>query len=77
MLGIIKGFIYMVFVLILAQVVNFFYSFIVFYFKKKHINNDDKDLSLNMVQCDKCKVYISKSEAFYYDGKFFCKKDHV
>ncbi|HIH2763762.1 MAG TPA: PP0621 family protein [Candidatus Azoamicus sp.] len=78
MIGLIKGLFYMIFVLIIMQGFNFLYNFIMFYFKnkKKNENNFDSNISLNMLQCEKCKIYISKSEAYILNGKIYCKKDH-
>jgi uncharacterized protein len=78
MLGLIKGFIYMVFALVIAQIINFIYNFIIFYFKKKtpNIQKSNSEVSLNMLQCEKCKLYVSKSDAYIINGKVFCKKEH-
>lgn len=79
MLGLIKGFIYMIFALLIAQIINFIYNFIIFYFKKKaaNISQSSSEVSLNMLQCEKCKIYVSKSDAHIVNGKVFCKKEHA
>lgn len=78
MIGIIKGILYMIFALVLAQFVNFLYNFISFYFRKKNSlkENVESNISLSMIQCEKCKTYIAKSDAYFSNGKFFCKKEH-
>lgn len=80
MIGLIKGFIYMVFAILIAQAISFFYNFVIFYLKKKNIKDSstafNSEISLNMLQCEKCKLYVSKSEAYIINGKVFCKKEH-
>lgn len=80
MIGLIKGFIYMVFAILIAQAIGIIYNFIIFYFKKKNIKSSDtssnSEVSLNMLQCEKCKLYVTKSEAYIVNGKIFCKKEH-
>ncbi|HIH2762819.1 MAG TPA: PP0621 family protein [Candidatus Azoamicus sp.] len=80
MIGLIKGFIYMVFAILIAQAIGFLYNFVIFYLKKKNIKDSNtasnSEMSLNMLQCEKCKLYVSKSEAYIIDGKVFCKKEH-
>jgi uncharacterized protein len=78
MIGIIKAVFYMLFVLLIAQIVNFIYSFLVFYVKKRknYVDKHNSNVSLNMLQCDKCKVFISKNEAYMSNGKVYCSKDH-
>lgn len=78
MIGVIKGLFYMIIALFIAQGVNFFYNFIIFYLRKKKSNlaNEDKK-SLDMLQCETCKTYVSKSEAYIINGKTFCKKEHA
>lgn len=79
MIGLIKGLFYMVFVLVIVQGINFLYNFIIFYFKNKKNNdhNSNSNISLSMLQCEKCKTYISKSEAYILNGKVYCKKEHA
>lgn len=79
MIGIIKAILYMIFALVIAQIVSFFYNFIIFYLKKNKKSSDNvgSEVSVSMLQCDKCKVYISKSEAYIIDGKVYCKKEHA
>jgi hypothetical protein len=78
MIGLIKGLIYMIFALLVAQFVNFIYGLVIFYLKKKkNVNSDvNSDISLNMLQCKKCKLYVSKSDAYIVNGEIFCKKEH-
>ncbi|HIH2763771.1 MAG TPA: PP0621 family protein [Candidatus Azoamicus sp.] len=80
MIGLIKGFIYMVFVILIAQAIGVIYNFIIFYFRKKNIKSSNtssnSEVSLNMLQCEKCKLYVTKSEAYIINGKVFCKKEH-
>lgn len=79
MFGIIKAVLYMFFVLFIAQIVSFVYNFLMFYLKKKKDSNNQNvsDISVKMLQCDKCKIYISKNEAYIVDGKIYCNKDHA
>lgn len=77
MIAILKALFYMVFIFFVAQAVNFFYNFLFFYFKKNKSKSASKEVdSLNMLQCDKCKTYVLKSEAYFLNGKIFCKKEH-
>jgi len=80
MIGLIKGFIYMVFAILIAQAIGVIYNFIFFYFRKKNIKSSNtssnSEVSLNMLQCEKCKLYVTKSEAYIINGKIFCKKEH-
>lgn len=41
---------------------------------KENLNQEKNELK--MTQCEKCKIYIPKSEAFIKNGKIFCKKDY-
>jgi uncharacterized protein len=34
-----------------------------------------KDDSDNMVECTKCSVFVSESDAIIKDGKFYCSKE--
>lgn len=80
MIGLIKGFIYMVFAILIAQAIGIVYNFIIFYFKKKSTKSSNmssnSEVSLNMLQCEKCKLYVTKGEAYIINGKVFCKKEH-
>lgn len=78
MIGIFKALFYMFFVLVVAQLVNFLYGFLIFYIKKRRNLNteNNSDISVKMLQCDKCKIYIAKNEAYIVDGKTYCSKDH-
>lgn len=66
--------------LILAIVIYLIYNFFV---KEKPIKNqqtdrkkdqkkEDEDL---MVECEKCKTYVSSKEAIIKNGKFYCSKE--
>lgn len=46
------------------------------YFSKIKKNKEDKNDALKMIQCEKCKTYIPKSEARLENGKTICQKDH-
>lgn len=67
---------------LLIRMLGYLIKFFIF-LKNKNNNLNDNDLdkkeslsSLNMVQCEKCKIYLSKEEAQYYKGKPFCKEEH-
>lgn len=40
--------------------------------QKKKSTKDDEDL---MVECEKCKTYVSSKEAIIKDGKYYCSKE--
>ena len=72
----------MVLFFLLLKALSYLIKFFIF-IKNKNTNLTENDLdkkdslsSLNMIQCEKCKIYISKEEAKYYNGKAFCKKEH-
>lgn len=82
-LGIIKSLIYMLAFFVIMRIAAYIFELIYFLFfnKKKNTNENDKNLNENsntvkMIQCEKCKTYISKSEAYTSNGKTFCKKEH-
>lgn len=79
-IGIFKYLIYMLVFVIVMRLAGYIFQLIYFLFFKKNnqniINNTENEKALKMLQCEKCKTYISKSEAYASKGKFFCKKEH-
>ena len=72
-----KSLIFIILSIVVVQLFNFILKFISFYKQKKNnVNSSNNTSSLNMIQCDKCKIYLTKSEAHLSNGKFFCK-DHI
>ncbi len=57
------------------------YLLYITFFKKKAIiktpNKNKKDDADTVVECFKCKTYVSISEAILMDGKYFCSKECV
>lgn len=82
-IAILKYFIYMILFVIIMRIVTYIFQLIYFLFFKKNKNeetnnnNSSNEKTLNMLQCEKCKTYISKNEAYTSNGKFFCKKEHA
>ncbi|HFL8819373.1 MAG TPA: hypothetical protein V7792_00490 [Candidatus Azoamicus sp. OHIO2] len=54
---------------------NFIIKFLYSLFYKKNNPLEQKSQALKMLQCDKCKIYITKTDATIINGKTFCK-DH-
>lgn len=79
--GILKSLLYMLLFFFVIRIFSYIFRFIYFFGSKKFQktkNTEDADQSyaLNMLQCEKCKVYIVKSEAYMSNGKVYCKKEH-
>ena len=79
-IGIIKYLLFMILFYFFIKIIGYILKFIVF-FKKNNFNssqdNDNLNNTLKMLQCENCKIYVSKSDAYIYNGKIFCKKEHV
>ncbi len=39
---------------------------------KKNIKNENEN---EMIECEKCKIYISKDEAIMSNGRYYCSKE--
>ena len=82
MAGILKSILYMIVFIFVLNILTRVFKFILFFvtqrFKNEIKENDsfEKNDALKMLQCEKCKTYIIKSEAHIIDGKIFCKKNH-
>jgi len=77
-IGLLKSLLYMVVFFIVMRLLIYLLGFINFLFRKNKKNDDTttKDIdALKMLQCEKCKTYIAKSEAYMHNGKVFCKKE--
>jgi len=63
---------------IITRIIKFIAFFLTQRFKNEIKENESfkKDDALKMLQCEKCKVYIAKSEAYVVNGKVLCKKKH-
>jgi len=80
--GLLKSLLYMFLFFLIIRVFSYMFKFIFFFGNKKFQNNKtsesvDQNYALNMLQCEKCKIYVSKSEAYIFNGKVYCKKDHA
>lgn len=80
--GILKSLLYMFLFFLVIRIFSYIFRFIYFFGSKKFQNtknadNADQAYALNMLQCEKCKVYIVKSEAYMSNGKVYCKKEHA
>ena len=82
-IGLLKSLLYMFLFFFFIQFFGYIARFIYFFLNKKlHKNNIDSNAdiknknALKMFQCEKCKIYIVKSEAYILNGKVFCKKEH-
>ena len=73
----------MIFFFLVLKVLTYFLKFFLFFKNKNNnlngdgLNNSDHINSLNMLQCEKCKIYLPKDDGLYHKGKFFCKKEHI
>ena len=82
MVGILKSILYMFIFFFILRVLSYVFRFVSFFltqrFKSEIKENDafKKDDALKMLQCEKCKVYVAKSEAYIKNGKIYCKEDH-
>jgi hypothetical protein len=80
MIGFIKSIFFMVLFFFFFKVVNFIGKmFFILYSKNKKQDdsgNKNHDVAFKMVQCSKCKIYISQTEAYKKNGEFLCKKDY-
>ncbi len=55
-----------------------FLVYIVFFKKSREKNIKDKkydEITDTMVECPKCKTYISKDDAILSNGKYFCSEE--
>lgn len=80
-IAILKYLIYMLAFLIIMRLAGYIFQLVYFLFFNKNytqnkIHPEDELDTVKMLQCDKCKTYISKSEAYTLKGKTFCKKEH-
>ncbi|HIH2763138.1 MAG TPA: PP0621 family protein [Candidatus Azoamicus sp.] len=82
-IAILKSLIYMLAFLIIMRIAGYIFQLIYFLFFNKNKNYkkdekypEDEITTVKMLQCEKCKTYISKSEAYTSNGKTFCKKEH-
>ncbi len=82
-LGFLKSLLFMLIFVYFIRLLGYVFKF-VYYFNNKSFNNRAqhadasiiKDSALKMLQCEKCRVYVAKSEAYVLGGKIFCKKEH-
>ena len=82
-IGLIKSMLYMFVFYIFLRISNFILKFLyVLFYKNKtsttdHNTDNDKNSTeiVKMLQCDECKVYISKADAYIIKNKTLCK-DH-
>ncbi len=75
-----KSLLYMLLFYFVIQMCVYIFKFVYFFISRKHNKNipsNDQPNALNMLQCDKCKIYVVKSEAYMLNGKIFCKKEHA
>jgi len=82
LVGFLKSLLYMLLFFFVFRLFSYLFRFIYFFksrrFKKNDENvNTENDYALKMLQCEKCKVYVAKSEAYIHNGKVYCKKDHA
>lgn len=79
-IGIIKSVFYMLSFYFLIKLFSYIFKFIIF-LKNKKLNKNNNEINenktLKMLQCENCKIYVVKSEAYICNGKIFCKKEHV
>lgn len=47
------------------------------FFRKKKIktNKDDSIESFDMIECYRCKNFVSKDDAIFANGKWYCSKE--
>lgn len=47
------------------------------FFRKKKIktNKDDSIESFDMIECHRCKNFVSKDDAIFANGKWYCSKE--
>ncbi|HIH2762507.1 MAG TPA: PP0621 family protein [Candidatus Azoamicus sp. MARI] len=81
-IAILKSLIYMLAFLIIMRLAGYVFQLIYFLFfnkdknYKKNEHYPENEVAVKMLQCEKCKTYISKSDAYTSNGKNFCKKEH-
>lgn len=78
----IRSVVYILIFFLLLRMIGYVLGFIYFvvtkkYKKDKNVINLNQTYALKMLQCEKCKVYIMKSEAYFLNGKVYCKKEHA
>ncbi len=80
-IGFLKSLLFMFLFFFFIRLFNYIFKFIFFFLNNK-VKKDNSDMTLKndctlkMLQCEKCKIYIAKTEAFILNGKVFCKKEH-
>jgi len=78
-LGVLKSLVYMILFFVFLRFINYIVRLVLFLKTKSKTKNNEKSeaiSSLKMLQCDKCKTYVLKSDAYFINGKVYCKKDH-
>lgn len=75
---IIKSLLFTFFFIIFLQMITYIFRvvYMVIFKKNTNIKNDDQN-TIKMTQCETCKTYILKSEAYMNNGKIYCKKEHA
>lgn len=73
--GLIKSILYMFIFFMFLRLSNFIIKFIYSLFYKKNTNTEEQNHALKMLQCEKCKIFITPADAHIINGKTFCK-DH-
>ncbi len=83
LIGLLKSLLYMFLFFFLLRVLGYIFKFIYFLVNKRFTNRENsgntdsnQSYALKMLQCEKCKVYVAKSEAYVLNGRIFCKKEH-
>jgi len=83
LIGLLKSLLYMFLFYFVLRSLSYVFKFIYFLGNKRFKKQGESDnvdsnqnYALKMLQCEKCKVYVAKSEAYIVNGKIFCKKDH-
>ena len=44
------------------------------FFRKKKVKKDHTE-SLDMIECSKCKSFVSKDDAIFANGRWYCGKE--
>lgn len=73
-IGIIKSIIFMFIFYVFLRISNFIIKFIYNILYKKNNNKNENSKELKMLQCDICKIYITKSESHFINGKTLCNE---
>ena len=67
----------MVFKIVALMAVGFL-IYVVFFKKSREAQikkNKNEEISDTMVECPKCKVFVSKDDAILSNGRYFCSKE--